>query len=147
MDEKCNFCLIANGRSQAAVIHEGPDIIAFMDSRPIRPGHVLVVPRVHKTDIFSLSPQEYLRVLGIAQGFAKTLQRVFRPKRVGMAVVGFDVPHPHVHLIPMLEYHDITSRSLFDGTLADVTLAELEVHAATVRADLSRTEPKHEQDT
>ncbi len=140
MDERCSFCQIASGHHEAAVVHDDPFVMAFMDRRPIRPGHVLVMPRAHSPDLFDLPAPDYSQVLGVAQRLAKALQRTFHPERVGMVVAGFDVPHAHVHLIPMLEYHDITSRSLLDGTLHQAAHSELEVSAATLRAELARTQ-------
>ena len=139
MSERCSFCLIASGHGPAAVVHEEARVIAFMDTRPIRPGHVLVIPRAHATDIFGLASDEYVRLFAVAQILGKVIQRSFQPKRVGMVVAGFDVPHAHLHLIPMLEYHDITSRSLLDGTLVRVAIEDLQVHASRLRAELART--------
>jgi histidine triad (HIT) family protein len=139
MSERCSFCLIASGRGQAAVVHEEPDLIAFMDSRPIRPGHVLVIPRAHATDIFGLASDEYSRLLAVACALAKAIQHSFQPKRVGMVVAGFEVRHAHLHLIPMWEYHDITSRGLLDGTLVRVAFSDLQASASRLRAELVRT--------
>jgi histidine triad (HIT) family protein len=121
------------------VVHEDSQVIAFMDSRPIRPGHVLVIPRAHVTDIFGLAPDEYSRLFGVAQILAQVIRRSFQPKRVGMVVAGFEVPHAHLHLIPMWEYHDITSRSLLEGTLVRVALDDLQMHASQLRAELLKT--------
>ncbi|MBK8995685.1 MAG: HIT family protein [Myxococcales bacterium] len=139
MSDSCTFCLIAAHRADAALVFENSDVVAFMDARPIRPGHVLVVPRVHSPDLFDLDGSVHARVFAAARDLGRAIRQAFNPKRLGMVVAGFDVPHAHVHLIPMAEYHDITSRRLLDGTLGVASIAELQVASARIKHELRRS--------
>ena len=136
MTDRCPFCLIIAGQVPAAVIHRDERVIAFLDTRPIRPGHTLVVPLHHEASVFSLEPTAYTAVFSVVRTVAQALQRVMRPRTVGLVVAGWDVPHAHVHLIPMAEYHDITSQALLNGTLRQASAAELDAQALLLRRDL-----------
>jgi histidine triad (HIT) family protein len=137
MDEHCSFCKIVAGHAPAVTVYQNEHVVAFMDTRPIRAGHLLVIPRVHEADLFNLALPLYSEVLIAARILAQGLQRAFVPKRVGLVVAGFDVPHAHVHLIPMVEYHDITSRALLDGMLVPATLDELQANALRLQESLA----------
>ena len=132
MPDPCPFCSIAAHRADAEIVYEDTDVVAFMDARPIRPGHVLVIPRVHEPSIFDVAFPVYSRVFETARTYARAIQRAFFPKRVGIVVAGFDVAHAHVHVIPMAEHHDVTSRAILDGTLVAATPAELRATAAQI---------------
>ena len=136
MTDRCPFCLIIAGQVPAAVIHRDERVIAFLDTRPIRPGHTLVVPLHHEASVFSLEPTAYTAVFSVVRTVAQALQRVMRPRTVGLVVAGWDVPHAHVHLIPMAEYHDITSQALLNGTLGQASAADLDAQAVLLRRDL-----------
>ncbi len=138
MSDSCTFCLIAAHRADAVIVFEAPDVVAFMDARPIRSGHVLVIPRVHEPDLLDLDGPVHSRVFDVARTVGRSIRQAFRPRRLGMVVAGFDVPHAHVHLVPMTEYHDITSRRLLEGTLEVAPLAELQVAAARIRQEIGR---------
>jgi histidine triad (HIT) family protein len=136
MTDTCPFCSIAAHRADAAIVFEDADVVAFMDARPIRRGHVLLIPRIHEADLFELDPALYGRVLDRARVLGRAIRAAFRPKRVGVDLAGFDVAHAHVHLIPMHDYHDVTSRALLDGTLKVVALDELQTAATQIRDTL-----------
>jgi len=132
MSDQCAFCLIAERRADAVVVHEDPQVVAFMDARPIRPGHVLVIPRAHSADLLDVDIDLYRHLLATVRILGRAIRQAIRPKRVGVVVAGFDVPHAHVHLIPMLDYHDVTSRALLEGTLVTATQEELRVAATEI---------------
>ncbi len=102
----------------------------------INPGHVLVVPRVHEPDFHRLDPRIYQEVFSLAQKLAGAIDKAYRPKKVGLLVAGFDVPHTHVHVLPMHDYHDITSRQMLDGSATDCTPTELDKEATALRSAL-----------
>ncbi|MGK7937138.1 MAG: HIT family protein [Xenococcaceae cyanobacterium] len=120
----CPFCQIA--KSNTAILEHREHSIAFLDISPIRPGHVLITPKEHKPDFFELSNDVLTEIMYLAKMIANAQKVVFQPVKVGMLVVGFDVLHAHLHLIPMHDYHDITSKQLLEGKAFRAESAELE---------------------
>ena len=110
---ECIFCALQH--DEANVIAANDHAYAVLDIAPIRPGHALVIPRQHVEDFFELAPDVQSAMLSLANGLARSLKAVCRPERVGMLVTGFDVPHAHLHLVPIHDHFDITSRVYLDG--------------------------------
>ena len=99
----CIFCEIAAGRIPSYKVWEDRDLIAFLDIKPIRPGHILLVPRRHQESIFRLPGTLYDGVFRTARTLAAKMERIFDVPRVGIVVEGFGVAHAHVHLVPISE--------------------------------------------
>ena len=74
--------------------------------------------------------------MSVVRRVARALDELFRPRKVGMLAAGFDVPHAHVHVITMHDYHDITSKAILDGTRGDLPQRELEGGAGRIREAL-----------
>lgn len=111
MSSTCIFCKIAKREIPSHVVHDDGDSFAFMDIRPIRPGHVLVIPKLHIDHFSDLPEDAAIKVLMVAQRLAKTLRADLKPPRVGLLVGGFAVPHAHLHVVPMHDGHDLTSQN------------------------------------
>jgi histidine triad (HIT) family protein len=97
----CVFCGILAGRLPARVVHEDEDHIAILPLEHINPGHILLIPRRHTDDLFDLDAAAYQRLWAVAAKLAPALRAAFSAKRVGVAVEGFNVPHVHVHIVPL----------------------------------------------
>ncbi len=97
------FTQIINRELPAQIIHEDDLVIAFLDIRPVSPGHTLVVPKKEVDQFQDLDKKTYQATMDVAHKVAKLLKKKLDTKRVGMVVYGFDVPHAHIHLIPMDE--------------------------------------------
>lgn len=121
----CIFCKIANSEISVHKVYEDDRVVAFLDKHPINPGHILVVPKEHEPDFFKLSEELYLHLMKKVKDLSKIVNDAIRPVKVGLIVAGLDVPHTHVHIIPMHDYHDITSKSLLEGKRANPTDEEL----------------------
>ena len=80
---------------------------AFLDINPVNRGHVLVVPKTENDYIFNLSDDDYASLTMFARRVAKALEQAVECKRVGVAVIGLEVPHAHIHLIPIVEEKDM----------------------------------------
>jgi histidine triad (HIT) family protein len=106
----CLFCRIARGDLPARVVHASEHVIAFLDIRPIRRGHVLVVPRSHFPFYDDLPSEVAHDVMGVAQRLAPVLRASFQVERVGLFFTGVDIAHAHAHVVPMVEPTDVTSR-------------------------------------
>ncbi len=101
------FSKIISGEIPSYKIAENERFFAFLDIFPLREGHVLVVPKTETDNFFDLSP-EYLReLLLFAQPIAKAIEKSFDCNRCGMSVIGLEVPHAHMHLIPINSANDL----------------------------------------
>ena len=101
------FSKIIAGEIPSYKIAENEKFFAFLDIFPLREGHVLVVPKTETDKFFDL-PDEYLsEMLLFAKPIAKAIERSFKCNRCGIEVVGLEVPHAHLHLIPINTAHDL----------------------------------------
>ncbi|WP_114790454.1 HIT family protein [Niabella yanshanensis] len=101
------FSKIIAGDIPSYKIAENDHFIAFLDIMPLRKGHVLVVPKVEVDKVFDL-PDSYLAgLLVFAKPIARAIEKSFDCNRCGISVVGIEVPHAHVHLIPLNDANDL----------------------------------------
>ena len=106
----CIFCRIAAGEIPSTRIYEDDRIVAFLDIRPIREGHVLILPKQHH-DFFEVMPQDLAaHILATGQKIARAMKKIYGVARVGFMFTGTDVAHAHAHVVPMVEATDLTSR-------------------------------------
>lgn len=105
--EDCVFCKIIKDEKSRQVIWEDENHIAFLDINPISPGHTLLIPKKHTDYFFDLDDREYTELMLKAKEVANKLKVKLNPKRVGVAVEGFGVPHVHVHLVPINRGHEM----------------------------------------
>jgi len=99
----CAFCAIVAGEIGAAVVHEGPETLAFLDRRPLFPGHVLLIPRAHHRTIEDLPPPLVEPLFADARRLAGAVRRATGSEGTFVAVnneVSQSVPHLHVHVVP-----------------------------------------------
>ena len=101
------FTRIINGEIPCYKIAENELFIAFLDILPVAKGHTLVVPKKEIDYIFDL-PEEDLQALNIfAKEVARKIQTIIPCKKIGISVIGLEVPHAHMHLIPINQIHDM----------------------------------------
>lgn len=118
----------------AEIVYEDEVVIAFMDIKPLHPGHILVVPKDYEDYIFELSDEKYTELLLKAKKLSAPLKRASGAKRIGMVVEGFGVNHVHVHLIPINNINDL------DPNLAKLTEAEeLKNMAQKIREEIIKS--------
>ena len=101
------FTKIINGEIPCYKVAESERFFAFLDINPNAKGHVLCVPKNEVDKIFDLSEEEYLELMKFSRNVALAIAQVIPCLRVGMSVVGLEVPHVHVHLIPMNSEKDM----------------------------------------
>ena len=101
------FTKIITGEIPSYKVAENDDFVAFLDINPNAKGHTLVVPKKEENKIFNLSRVDYQRLMDFSYTVAKALEKAVPCKRVGMSVIGLEVPHVHVHLVPLNEMADI----------------------------------------
>ena len=102
------FTRIINGEIPSYTIAEDAYSYAFLDINPNAIGHTLCVPKQEVDKLFDLEEKTYLHLMEFAKQIAGALEQAVPCNRVGMAVVGLEVPHAHVHLIPINEMHEIS---------------------------------------
>ena len=105
------FTKIINGEIPAYKIAEDENFVAFLDAMPLVKGHTLVIPKKEVDLIFDLETEEYKNLWAFAQEVAKKVKSAIPCIRVGVAVVGLEVPHAHIHLIPLNKVEDMNFRN------------------------------------
>ncbi len=102
------FTKIINGEIPSYKVAENEDFIAFLDVNPNAKGHTLVVPKKEENKIFDLKEDAYLQLMQYTYKVAKAIEKAVPCERIGMTVIGLEVPHVHVHLIPLHSMADAT---------------------------------------
>ena len=105
------FTKIINGEIPCYKIAETEHCIAFLDVNPLVKGHTLVIPKKEIDYYFDLSDDLLLEVNTLAKQVAKAIEKVIPCKRIGVAVIGLEVPHAHMHLVPLNTIGDINFKS------------------------------------
>jgi histidine triad (HIT) family protein len=130
MPEDCRFCKIVAHEAPAHIVYEDEAVLAFLDRHPINPGHLLVVPKEHSATFYEMDHISYIHLMEVVQQLAKRVQDAFQPHKTGLIVAGWDVSHTHVHVVPMQDYNNITSKAILEGNRSNPTADELEAVAA-----------------
>ena len=118
------FTKIINREIPAYIISENSKFIAFLDINPLSIGHTLVVPKKEIDYFFDLDDDFLTEILLFSKKISKAIKKVTRCNRVGLSVIGLEIPHAHLHLVPLNEMNDIDFSkkkiSLKDSELNDV---------------------------
>ncbi|MEZ4852911.1 HIT family protein [Flavobacterium sp.] len=101
------FTKIVKGEIPCYKIAEDDNYLAFLDVNPNAKGHTLCIPKQEINKIFDMEEDHYLGLMQFSRKIAKALEKTINCKRVGVAVVGLEVPHVHVHLIPLHDMDDM----------------------------------------
>lgn len=101
------FTKIVNGDIPSYKVAESEDFYAFLDINPLAKGHTLVIPKMEEDYIFNLPAQTYSGLWEFANKVAKAIDKTIPCKRVGVAVLGMEVPHAHIHLVPLNSESDL----------------------------------------
>ena len=126
------FSKIVSGEIPSFKIMEDQHHLAFLDVFPLAKGHVLVIPKQEVDSIFDLSDQAYTELWLFAKRTAKAIEIAIPCKRVGIAVIGLEVPHAHIHLLPLQSVEDIN----FSKPKLTVSTDEMQAIAAKIRVHL-----------
>lgn len=101
------FSKIIAGEIPSYKVAETDQYLAFLDVNPLAKGHVLVVPKIEIDYIFDLDSETYLGLMSFAQQVALALKKAIPCQRIGMSVIGLEVPHAHIHLVPIDTIEDL----------------------------------------
>ncbi|ESU23126.1 histidine triad (HIT) protein [Flavobacterium enshiense DK69] len=102
------FTKIINGEIPCYKVAEDDNFIAFLDVNPNAKGHTLCVPKQEIDKVFDMEEDHYLALMKFSRKVAKALEKTVACKRIGVSVIGLEVPHVHVHLIPLNEMGEMT---------------------------------------
>ena len=107
--ENCVFCKIIKGELSAYKIDENELFCSFLSIGPLKSGHSLIIPKIHVDDFFEMEERSLQQILIYAKKISLALKKAFSPKsgKVGLMVAGLEVPHAHLHLIPMDSLEDL----------------------------------------
>ncbi|HQE35014.1 HIT family protein [Flavobacterium alvei] len=125
------FTKIINGEIPCYKIAEDENFFAFLDINPNAKGHTLCVPKQEIDKLFDLDDTTYLGLMQFSKKIAAALKKTVPCDRIGMTVIGLEVPHAHVHLIPLNEMREMTFKHK-----VNLTKEEFEVLAKEIQANL-----------
>ena len=117
-------------------MHEDEVVLAFMDLNPIREGHLLVIPKKHEPVFYKLDDDTYTHLMRSTKHLSAAVEDALSPKRVGMFVSGWDVPHAHVHVVPMDDPKDITSKRILEDKIETPSAEALAQTAKAIKDKL-----------
>lgn len=127
------FTRIIEGELPGTFVWRDEECVAFMSINPLRAGHTLVVPRL-EIDHWLDCPHDLRdHLFGVAQAIGKSIDTVYSPRKVGLMIAGLEVPHVHLHLVPIVTVHDLD----FANAAASVDPKSLEAEAAAIRGALA----------
>lgn len=124
------FSKIVSGQLPAFKVAEDENFLAFLDAFPLAYGHVLVIPKKETDYIFDITSEEYLDLFKFARQVAKAMDKVIVCNRIGVAVVGLEVPHAHIHLVPLNSVSDIN----FERPKLNFSKENMEAIAKNIRS-------------
>ena len=126
------FSKIIRGEIPSYKISENEEFFAFLDISPLAKGHVLIVPKREVDKYFDLNSEEIYEINLFAKGIAMAIENAIPCKRVGVAIVGLEVPHAHIHLLPLNSVEDIN----FERPKLKLSNEEFEEIAEAIRNQL-----------
>ena len=127
------FSKIVSGEIPCYKIAESDKYLAFLDVFPLAKGHVLVIPKKEIDYIFNIEDEEFIGLQLFSKKVAKAIEKAIPCKRIGVAVIGLEVPHAHIHLIPLNSVSDIN----FSRPKLTLPKEELEEIAGKIRAQIT----------
>ena len=122
------FQKILDGEIPCYKVAENADFLAFLDVNPLAKGHALVIPKKAVDYIFDMDDNQLAAMHVFAKQVAIAIKQVVPCKKIGMAVIGLEVPHAHIHLVPMNQVADLN----FAGPRAQLTKEDFETTAAAI---------------
>ena len=126
------FAKIINGEIPSHKVYEDENFLAFLDIRPMVKGHTLVIPKKEVDYLFDMNPEEYTSLLLAAQKVAKGIKKSVTCTKVGMTVIGLEVPHAHVHLMPINNVGDMS----FKNPVVEMTQSEMNQLAQLINKNI-----------
>lgn len=127
------FSRIISGEIPCYKIAENEKFFSFLDINPLAKGHVLVVPKKETDYLFDLNDSDLSEIMVFAKHIARAMEKAVPCKRIGVAVIGLEVPHAHIHLVPLNSMDDIN----FSNPKLTLPPEEMEAIASNIRKYLA----------
>lgn len=131
--DKSIFSRIVDGEIPCYKVAEDDFHLAFLDIQPLKRGHTLVIPKQQVDKIFDLPPEDFQKLFAFAYRVGIALEKAISCKRIGIQVIGMEVPHAHIHLIPIDAERDM----LFSNPKLKLSADEMESIASTIRSKIA----------
>ena len=128
------FSRIIAGELPANFVWKDELCVAFLSNRPLKPGHTLVVPRQEIDHWLDLDPPLLAHLIATAQAIGQAQMAAFKPARIGLMLVGLEVPHVHFHVVPISDPHDVN----FENQDPNPDRSVMTASAAAIRGELSK---------
>ena len=125
------FTRIVNGEIPCYKVAETDDCLAFLDINPLAKGHTLVIPKKEVDYLFDLDEDAYVKLFAFSKKVAKAIKETVPCERIGVAVIGLEVPHAHVHLCPINGVHDLS----FSNPRVQLTKEEFQELARAIHSN------------
>ena len=127
------FTMIYNKEIPGEFVYDDKDVFAILSIEPHNPGHILVIPHMEIANWEDVPEPLWLHTMKVAQDLAKIVKKLYSPPKIALSIVGFDVPHVHVHVFSIFQISDI------DHTKAKkTTLEDLRIEADKIRIELNK---------
>ncbi len=124
------FSRIIAGELPGRFVHRDPEVVAFLTIAPIRAGHVLVVPTAEIDHWIDVPPALHARLGAVAQHIGKALMAAYAPSRIGLMIAGMEVPHVHLHVLPIDSTADLDFARAKNASSSELDLAADKIRAA-----------------
>jgi histidine triad (HIT) family protein len=126
------FTRVINGEIPGTFVWKDEHCVAFLSINPLKRGHTLVVPRMEIDHWIDCPPELSDHLFAVARDIGGALQRAFQPTRIGLVIAGLEVPHLHIHVVPIDGVHDLD----FANAARSVEREQLDEVASEIRAEL-----------
>lgn len=127
------FSRIIEGEIPGTFVWRDESCVAFMSIAPLRPGHTLVVPNAEVDHWLDLPDDLRTHLIDVSAIIGRAIQKAFHPEKVGFMIAGLEVPHTHIHLVPILSVHDLD----FSNADSSADRSDLESAAGLIRESLN----------
>ena len=117
----CIFCRIIAKEVPSHAVWENDRFLAFLNIRPVNPGHLLIIPKEHIDPVFGMPDALYQELFETAKALSTPLQKAMNSARVGMVIEGFGVSHAHLHLVPINSPHELDSTREKDASPGELS--------------------------
>ena len=134
----CVFCNIIEGNIPSAKVYEDDHTLAFITTEAINPGHTLVIPKEHHRYYYDLDESLMAKVMEATRKVSIAINKTYNPKRVSLMTMGDEVSHVHIHIVPVNQSGDVTSKKLLEKTTINPEFDERQSWAKSISEKLVR---------
>lgn len=124
-NKQCRFCNFIQKEEPCYKIFENDLVFALMDKYPVNTGHVLVMPKKHVVDFEDIDDEIYTKLMLATKKISEIIKKITKCKKIGLLVAGFDIPHAHIHIIPLYKKGEVCTKRTVESKYIEASAAEL----------------------